>query len=180
MNFSNEKAETHPKEPVLNYPGSKASLDECIRVYESLMSSYDKIYERINIVVTIAGLVLLVGVDNINGMRITNQNPWAAIAILLSFIGLFFVGKSLLSLITLLKSSGLSMIDPNFIQAQRLYEKPEVAVEMLWIDRYIEINNKNRKICQQKQKKLDTCVSNIIYAVLMICLSLLINNIGGF
>lgn len=175
-----DKVENHSDLPVTDYPGSRVSLDECIHVYESLLSSYDKVYERINIVVTIAGLVLLVGVDSINGSRITNQNPWAVIAVLLSVAGLVFVAKSLYCLIALLKSSELRMIDLNVISEQKLYEKPEKVVEMLWIGLYIKINNTNREICQEKQKKLDSCVSNIIYAVGLICTSLLINNIGGF
>lgn len=179
MNSTHENANEHAENSI-NYPGAKASLEECVRAYDFVLACYDKVYDRINITLTMAGLVLMVGVESITKDRILSQNPWAIVAILLSAIGLILVAKSLFSLTSLLKSSGLQSIDPKVVREHKFYSLPEQAVEMFWIDRYIKMTDCNREICQMKQKKLDSSVIDIVYAVLSICLSLLINNIGGY
>ena len=177
MRFFNMKENTDQK--VAHYLGTKACLEECRRVYDFIISDYDKIYDRISIVISIAGLVLFTGINNIRLEMMTSGNCLNWFSIILSFSGLICIFVVFYKLIIVLKSKKLASIDPYVIEKEVLYKLEDDKVELYWISKYIKINKENKGICQDKQNILNKSIVLIIYSVVLICFAQLLNNIGG-
>ena len=163
------------------YPSSEFVYSACLEDYNRVLANYDKIYDRINIALTVCGVLLLVFLENVKFTGFLQWDIYSNLertTVLIDFM--FSLGSATLiiiatiQLLILARSRELLSFDSNSIKEQKLYnEKVEDAV--LWVTlQYLRVINDIRERVCEKQKKYDLSITLMIIALLLYVLSKLI------
>lgn len=179
------KVKTKPKENVKKYPSAEFVYSACLEDYNHVLANYDRIYDRINIVLTLCGVILIFFITNFD---ITALYKWEnyscgekvlAIAyVLLAGISLVFIAISVIKLLLLSRSEGLLTFDSNSIIDESLYyESTEDAA--LWITlQYTKCINNVREKTIEKQRSFSRAIIFVIISIVAYIVSTIIKN-GG-
>lgn len=180
QNTSNENVQSNEK-----YPSAEFLYSVSLEDYNRVLSNYDKIYDRINVALTLCGVILIVILSNVDVITLLRWNNYSNLEkMAVAIYGLCAVGSAVLIVIAVIKllllsrSKEMLSFDSNSIKTESLYnEKIEDAA--LWVTlQYIRVINDIREKIKEKQKAFNTATIQIIVALLAYVISMLIHN-GG-
>ena len=170
------------KEHTLQYPSSEMLQQVCYEDYSRLIETYDKIYEKVNIMLAFCGIILLVILGSVDFTFVRNICQSTTNAEL--FMGLLFFGCSAVSaicivwaviqLLFLMRSKSLLVFNSVDIRNEEIYRwNPDQAA--LWlIDKYTVVIDILRKTIKDKQKAYDSAITKIIVALIVYAVVLVI------
>lgn len=182
---NNKKSSREQTSENKKYPSAEFLYSVSLEDYNRVLSNYDKIYDRVNIALTLCGAVLIVFLANLHltvFFEWCNYSKLEKMSVLLYTI--FAVASAVLIIISVIKllllscSQKLSTFDSNSIKEEELYEE-SVEDSALWVTlQYIRVINDIRSKTISKQKKLNTAIILIVISILSYVVSMLIYN-GG-
>ena len=168
------------------YPSAEFLYSVSLEDYNRTLNNYDRIYDRVNIVLTVCSAVLIVFLSNINVKCILNWQNYSSnlekIAVLiyagLSLVSAVLMIIAIIKLLLLSRSKDLLCFDSNSIKHETLYEE-KIEDSALWVTlQYIKVINDIRNKAKEKQSKLNIAIVLMIISILCFALSILISN-GG-
>lgn len=166
------------------YPSAQLLYPVCQAEYERIMEIRDKMYDRINIVMSFAGVVLLVILQNFDWkifLELKNQEGqgnWFPVLVqaLLSFISVVGIIWAEVELLLLIRGQGIGIVDSVEIWNQKLYkELPDNAAVWL-MNRYTEAVSQAGTINERMQKKFNGAISKIAVSFLLYAILAVIEN----
>ncbi len=163
------------------YPSAELLYSICYADYQRIHSTYDRIYEKVNIGLVFSGVILVVIVSSID--LTIFQKMWIATPLELFSLITFSacsIGSTVLilwaviQLLLLLRSRSLQVFDSSSIQSEQLYkEQPEVAA--LWIiEKYTKSIADSRRVIESKQKTYDRAILKMIISIILFSVALII------
>lgn len=176
---------SQPKEKS-KYPSAEFLYSVSLEDYNRTLNNYDRIYDRINIVLTVCSAVLIVFISNIDVKCILNLQNYSTniekISVLLyaalSLASATLMMITVIKLLLLSRSKELLCFDSNCIKDEALYEE-KVEDSALWVTlQHIKVVNDIRTKTKDKQKKFNTAIILMIISILCFAFSVLIYN-GG-
>ena len=167
------------------YPSAEFLYSAALEDYNRTLSNYDRIYDRINIALTVCSAVLIIFLSNTNVKCIFN---WFNYTCLEKFLVVMYVSSTMASAVLMIisvikflllsRSKEILCFDSNSIKTEELYEE-KVEDSALWITlQYIKVINDIRTKTKEKQNKFNTAVILMIISILCYSISVLIFN-GG-
>lgn len=183
------KIPTKPKESKKNnikYPSAEFLYSACLEDYNHVISNYDRIYDKINIVLTLCGVILIYFISNVDIKTIYKWGEYnctkklTVIAYLFfSVISLVFITISVIKLLLMSKSEGMLTFDSNSIIQEALYKESTEDVA-LWITlQYTKCVNDVREKTELKQKAFSLTIVFVIISIITYIVSTLIKNGGN-
>lgn len=159
------------------YPSSGVCLDEVIRAYDRLISNYEKIYDRANIVISICSLVLLVGAEMINKTLLTwEYNIKSYISLTISVVGEALIVWSAYISIQNLKTTDIHTVDTKVIREENLVSKSEEVVEVYLTNIYLNIIPGLSSLILGKQKSLNKAIKKLSIGLALLLISIIFKN----
>lgn len=163
------------------YPSAVMLMDSCYEDYNRLISTYDKIYDKVNIALAFCGIMLIVIVDKLDYRILielfNEKDPGRFFFLLLFSIAMFISGIciiiSVIKLLSLMRSKSLQVFDSIAIRNDKIYEFENDEAALWIIDKYTIIVSSLRDSVMSKQKQFDkaviiTIISILAYLVLII------------
>lgn len=170
----------------IKYPSAEFLYSVSLEDYNRTLNNYDRIYDRINIVLTVCSAVLIVFISNIDVKGILNLQNYSSnlekISVLLyaalSLASAILMMITVIKLLLLSRSKELLCFDSNSIKDETLYEE-KVEDSALWVIlQHIKVVNDIRTKTKDKQKQFNTAIILMIISILCFAFSVLIYN-GG-
>lgn len=167
------------------YPSAEFLYSVALEDYKCVLSNYDRIYDRINIALTLCGVILVFFISNFDVSVLYKLDTLSCIHKICTIIYLLFSGTSVvlitISVIKLLlisRSDKLRVFDSNSIKDESLYsEKTEDS--SLWVTlQYIRCVNDIREKTQKKQQKFTISIILLIISIVSYVVSIIVKN-GG-
>ena len=167
------------------YPSAEFLYSAALEDYNRTLSNYDRIYDRINIALTMCSAVLIIFLSNINVKCIFDWFDYTCLEkvsvvmyTILTIASAVLMIISVIKLLLLARSKELLCFNSNSIKTEELYEE-KVEDSALWITlQYIKVINDIRTKTKEKQKKFNTTVVLMIISILCYSISVLVFN-GG-
>lgn len=184
MSATQETSSTKNQE-LDKYPSAEFLYSVSLEDYNRVLSNYDRIYDRINIALTLCGVVLIVILSNIDITAILNWNGYTNLEkMAVGIYGVCAIGSSVLIIIAVIRllllarSKEILSFDSNSIKTEALY-KEKLEDSALWVTlQYIRVINDIRDKIKEKQKVFNMATIQVIIALLAYVISMLIHN-GG-
>lgn len=148
------------------------------------MEIRDKMYDRINIAMSFAGVVLLVILQNFDWkifLELKNQGGqgnWFPVLVqaLFSFISVVGIIWAEVELLLLIRGQGIGIVDSVEIWNQKLYkELPENAAVWL-MAKYAKAVSQAGTINERMQKKFNRAISKIVVSFLLYAILVVFGN----
>lgn len=163
------------------YPSAEFLYHVTLEDYKRQISNYEKIYDRINIVLAFSGVLLVfllsdfsANISSINALFI-DFKLLPFLHILLYLYSIFLLLLSIIMLLVLSCSKKLSAFDSNSIKTQELYDECIEDASLWIISRYIKIISDIRIIIIKKQEYYSISTILIIVALIVYLFSKIIN-----
>lgn len=157
----------------------------CYNDYQTLVSNYDKIYDRINIALTLCGAVLIILLNNI---KFDPLKIWSTFSMLEKIsVGIYFtlilasatlMVVAVIKLLLLSRGNTLLSFNSNCITNDNLFEKSAKDAAELVTRQYIVVINDTYDKVNQKQKSFNTSIVFMVISVLAYAASVIILNLG--
>ncbi len=185
MSKKKKKQKTKKRNNTNKYPSASLLKEDCFNEYSRAISTYDKIYEKVNIMLAFCGIVLTIlptGIDFTHIKALSKPLPSNeytislvySIVVIGSFLLLF---SSTLKYLALLKGREITIIDVRTIRDDDIYTyKTEIAAVWL-IEKYILSIEKTMKITAEKQKEFEDAITKTILAVILFAVSIVIKGV---
>ena len=180
-----EKCEEHSEKE--EYPSAMFLLDGCFQDYQRIQDNYNKIYEKINIALAFAGVVLTVmlgsfdfssAVSKVNNMKIS-EVILTSIELVCLIGSMIVIVGAIIYLLTLLRGREIAVFKSEDIRNEEIYRDKETHAAMWLIDKYTKIVYEDRPIVQKKQKSFDRSMVAIIIGIIMYVIAVMLKK-GGF
>lgn len=169
------------------YPSAKILLEASYQDYIRLLDSYDKIKDKVNIILAFIGIILGFFLNYIDlkflnricfSLKISELLVYLVHAILL-FICVFALIYCIVKIFDLLKGKNLLVFKSEDIREGDLVKESEEFVTLWLINRYTICSNDIRPIINYKQNELTKVIkATIILTIIMIII--LILQKGGY
>lgn len=170
------------KEQVLQYPSAELLQQACYEDYNRLIETYDKIYEKVNIMLAFCGIVLLVILGSVDYTRVhevcqasTNAELFAELLFLgCSVVSAVCIVWAVIQLLLLMRSKSLLVFNSIDIRNEEIYRwNPDQAA--LWlIDKYTVVIDSLRGTIKEKQKSYDSAITKVIVSLIVYAVALVI------
>lgn len=169
------------------YPSACLLLESCIQDYQRLQESYNKIYEKTNIALAFAGVVLTIMIGSFDFspavLAVKNMKIWEVILTsveLFCLVGsMFMIIFSTSYLLTLLRGRKITVFKSEDIRNNEIYRNKEPHAALWLIDKYTKIVYEVRPVVQKKQRSFDRALMMIIIGIIMYAVAVLLRK-GGF
>lgn len=153
----------------VTYPSAKIILDATYQDYIRLLNSYDKIYDKINIMLAFVGVILATFVTvvdfNVFNGTVDKLTRLEGCLILIHFTSIIvFIILFVLCIIKSLKlmmGKSITVFKSEDVRNDNLWNEEEDIVAMWLIDKYTQCTNEIRPIMENNQKQFRKIV---IYA----------------
>ena len=170
-----------------DYPSACFLLDSCVQDYQRLQENYNRIYDKINVVLAFAGVVLtiMLGSFDFSPAKLCVKDMTVAALIMTSVELICLVGGmgltlfSTIYLLTLMRGRKIAVFKSEDIRNDEIYREKESYAAMWLIDKYTKIVNEVRPVVQKKQSSLDRALITIIVGVIMYTIAVILRK-GGF
>ena len=169
------------------YPSACLVLESCIQDYQRIQESYDKIYEKINIALAFAGIILTIMFGSFDfssaELNVKDMEVWQLMITcveLLCLIGsvILLIG-SIIFLLTLLRGKKIAVFKSEDIRNFEVYRQKDSHAAVWLIDKYTKIVHGMRPIVQEKQVSFNKALTVIIIAMILYAISAVLSK-GGF
>lgn len=170
-----------------DYPSACFLLDSCVQDYQRLQENYNRIYDKINVALAFAGVVLtiMLGSFDFAPAKLCVKDMIVASLIMASVELICLVGGmgltlfSTVYLLTLLRGRKIAVFKSEDIRNEAVYREKESHAAMWLIDKYTKIVNEVRPVVQKKQASFDRALITIIVGIIMYAISVILRK-GGF
>lgn len=169
------------------YPSACFLLESCIQDYQRIQESYNKIYEKINIVLAFAGIILTIMFGSIDfssaELNVKDVEVWQLMLTCVKLIcltgSLILLTGSIIFLLTLLRGKKLAVFKSEDIRNCAIYREKDSDAAVWLIDKYTKIVYETRPIVEAKQASFDKALTFIIIAMILYAISAVLSK-GGF
>lgn len=161
------------KEQIPQYPSAEILQQACYDDYSRLIETYDKIYEKVNIMLAFCGIILLVILGSVDYTRVLNICKAATTAELFvvllhlccTVVSAVCIVWAVIQLLLLLRSKTLLVFNSIDIRNEEIYRwNPDQA--SLWlIDKYTTVIDTLRGTIKDKQKSYDSAITKVIISL---------------
>lgn len=170
-----------------DYPSACFLLDGCVQDYQRLQENYNRIYDKINVALAFAGVVLTIMLESFDFAPvklcvkdITVASLIITVVELICLVG--GMGLTLISivyLLTLLRGRKIAVFKSEDIRNEEIYREKESHAAMWLIDKYTRIVNEVRPVVQKKQEVFDKALVTIIVGFILYVIAIVLRK-GGF
>lgn len=169
------------------YPAAVLLQEACYRDYEGLIDRYSKIYDRINIVLGVCGVLLFAVLDTFSFEDILNikarcakENPLLVIApVAFSALSALFLIGTLIKLLCLVRSNSLRAFDSLPIRNKKLYFLTPDQAALWLILSYTNAIANLKDVVAKKQNELNTSIVLLVVSILCYAVaSILFEKVG--
>lgn len=170
-----------------DYPSACFLLDSCVQDYQRLQENYNRIYDKINVALAFAGVVLTIMLGSFDFASaklcvkdITVASLIITVVELICLVG--GMGLTLISivyLLTLLGGRKIAVFKSEDIRNEEIYREKESHAAMWLIDKYTRIVNEVRPVVQKKQEVFDKALVTIIVGFILYVIAIVLRK-GGF
>lgn len=170
-----------------DYPSACFLLDSCVQDYQRLQENYNRIYDKINVALAFAGVVLTIMLGSFDFAPaklcvkdITVASLIITVVELICLVG--GMGLTLISivyLLTLLRGRKIAVFKSEDIRNEEIYREKESHAAMWLIDKYTRIVNEVRPVVQKKQEIFDKALVTIIVGFILYVIAIVLRK-GGF
>ena len=166
----------------VQYPSAVMLKEDCYNEYQSLLETYDKIYEKVNIMLAFCGVVLLVILSKVDITRYmllfqTEEKSLFLISLLYcvaTTISALLIFDSVIHLLKLLKGKKMIVFDSIAIRNKKIYEMQEENAALWLIEKYTDSINSIQNAIKEKQSEYDKTVINVIVSLIAYAVALLL------
>lgn len=170
-----------------DYPSACFLLDSCIQDYQRMQENYNRIYDKVNVALAFAGVVLtiMLGSFDFTQAKLLVNDMTVASLIMTSVELICLIGGmgltlfSIVYLLTLLRGRKIAVFKSEDIRNEEIYREKESHAAMWLIDKYTQIVNEVRPVVQRKQASFDRALIIIIVGIIMYTISVILRK-GGF
>ena len=170
-----------------DYPSACFLLDSCVQDYQRLQENYNRIYDKINVALAFAGVVLtiMLGSFDLTPAKLYVKDMTVASLIMTVVELICLVGGmgltlfSIVYLLTLLRGRKIAVFKSGDIRNDEVYREKESHAAMWLIDKYTIIVNEVRPVVQKKQASFDRALIIIIIGIIIYTVSVILRK-GGF
>lgn len=175
------------KSESMEYPSACFVLDSCVQDYQRLQESYNRIYDKINVALAFAGVVLTIMLNSLDfsTAKICMKDMTVGNLIMTSIELLCFIGGMGLTffatiyLLILMRGRKIAVFKSEDIRNCNVYREKESDAAMWLIDKYTKIVNEVRPVVQKKQLSFDKALGAIIVGIIMYVIAAVLRK-GGF
>lgn len=169
-----------------DYPSACFLLDSCIQDYQRLQKIYNRIYDRINMALAFAGVVLTIMFDSfdVSIAKLYVKDMTVASLIMTSVDLICYIGgmglilAAIIYLLILMRGRELAVFKSEDIRNEEIYNLKESHAAMWLIDKYTKIVCQVRPVVQKKQKSFDNALVVIILGIIMYAIAIILRK-GG-
>ena len=171
----------------MEYPSACFVLDSCVQDYQRLQESYNRIYDKINVALAFAGVVLTIMLNlfDFSTAKICVKDMTVGNLIMTSIelfcliggMGLTFFAT--IYLLALMRGRKIAVFKSEDIRNDEVYREKESYAAMWLIDKYTKIVNEVRPVVQKKQLSFDKALGAIIVGIIMYFIAVVLRK-GGF
>lgn len=168
------------------YPSAKFLVDACFQDYLRLQENYNKLYEKLNVALAFAGVVLTLVLGTFDFepaiIGIEELQIWEIILLIVhtlcivSSAGLLFYGT--IRFLTLLTGRRLPVFKSEDVRNNNIYKEEEQYAALWLIDKYTICTNELRPIVAEKQKVFERALKAIIIGLIMYTVALVLGKAG--
>lgn len=187
VSVSEESSTVEVETESSDYPSACFLLDSCVQDYQRLQENYNRIYDKINVALAFAGVVLtiMLGSFDFASAKLCVKDITVASLIitvvelicLVGGMGLTFI--SIVYLLTLLIGRKIAVFKSEDIRNEEIYREKESHAAMWLIDKYTRIVNEVRPVVQKKQEVFDKALVTIIVGFILYVIAIVLRK-GGF
>lgn len=164
------------------YPSASFLCSACYEDYRRLIDTYDKIYEKINIALGFAGVILLVILQDFDytifgtfgNVHTHIELIFLHIQIACSIVSAVSIVWAVIQLLLLTRSKPVPVFDSVAIRNDKLYDVSQADAALWLIDKYTFLVCELREINQKKQKEFDSAIVKILISLLAYALLVII------
>ena len=163
-----------------SYPSAELLQNLCYNEYMRQISTYDKIYDRVNIALSICA-IMLTGIARGFDYTIflnydkTRIDLIVLLKILSSVSGLIMIVWAVIYLIWMLRSRKLIMFDIEEVCKQKKYMDPINEVSVWLITLFTASACELKKVNDRKIRRLDSVIIKIIIAMVSYIILIILN-----
>ena len=169
-----------------DYPSACFLLDSCVQDYQRLQENYNRIYDKINVALAFAGVVLTIMLGSFDFAPAKLYVKDMAVASLIMTVAELIclvggMGLTLFStvyLLTLLRGRKIAVFKSEDIRNDKVYREKESHAAMWLIDKYTKIVNEVRPVVQKKQASFDRTIIIIIIGIIMYTVAVILRKEG--
>lgn len=166
----------------VQYPSAVMLKEDCYNEYQRLMETYDKIYEKVNIMLAFCGVVLLVILSKVDITRYmllfqTEEKSLFLISLLYcvaTTISALLIFASVIHLLNLLKGKNMLVFDSIAIRNEKIYESQEENAALWLIQKYTDSIASVQNVIKEKQSEYDKTVIKVIVSLIAYAVALLL------
>lgn len=187
VSVSEESSTVEVETESSDYPSACFLLDSCVQDYQRLQENYNRIYDKINVALAFAGVVLTIMLGSFDFASaklcvkdITVASLIITVVELICLVG--GMGLTLISivyLLTLLRGRKIAVFKSEDIRNEEIYREKESHAAMWLIDKYTRIVNEVRPVVQKKQEVFDKALVTIIVGFILYVIAIVLRK-GGF
>ena len=187
VSVSEESSTVEVETESSDYPSACFLLDSCVQDYQRLQENYNRIYDKINVALAFAGVVLTIMLGSFDFAPaklcvkdITVASLIITVVELICLVG--GMGLTLISivyLLTLLRGRKIAVFKSEDIRNEEIYREKESHAAMWLIDKYTRIVNEVRPVVQKKQEVFDKALVTIIVGFILYVIAIVLRK-GGF
>ena len=171
----------------VDYPSACFLLDSCVQDYQRLQENYNRIYDKINVALAFAGVILtiMLGTFDFTPASFCVKDMTILVLILTVIELLCLVGGmgltlfSTICLLTLMRGRKIAVFKSEDIRNNEIYREKESHAAMWLIDKYTRIVDEVRPVGQKKQASFDRALIEIIVGIIMYAIAVILRK-GGF
>lgn len=187
VSVSEESSTVEVETESSDYPSACFLLDSCAQDYQRLQENYNRIYDKINVALAFAGVVLTIMLGSFDFAPaklcvkdITVASLIITVVELICLVG--GMGLTLISivyLLILLRGRIIAVFKSEDIRNEEIYREKESHAAMWLIDKYTRIVNEVRPVVQKKQEAFDKTLVVIIVGIILYVIAIVLRK-GGF
>lgn len=168
------------------YPSSKVILEACYQDYIRLMDSYNKIYDKLNILLAVFGLMLGLFIDNVEiDMLFNNSNQLSLWKTCLIFLHFFLLIISVLLFLVcaykslkLMMGNKITVFKSEDVRDSEIYRENEETAELWLIEKYTQCSYNLRPVLEKNQKEFKKIVSYLVIGIFIFMIIIFLQKVG--
>lgn len=169
------------------YPSAELLLEACTQDYLRIQNRYDKLYEKVNIALAFAGIVIVFMFNIVepfwNNWKFEGVTRWWIALIVAESVfctaSVTLIVIAIIKLLMLLKSRTVEAFKSEDIRNSEVYYECNEIAAMWLIDKYTIIVHNMRPIIEEKQKAYDYTMWLLIIGVGCLVITIFMQK-GGF
>ena len=174
------------EEKVTQYPAAKVLADACFQDYMRLQDNYNKLYEKINIALAFAGVILTLVLGFLDFTHlftdVCSYKIWELILLIVytacEIACVIFLLYATIRLLLLLKGKTIPVFKSEDVRDEDVYSATEEEASMWLVDKYTICTDGVRPIIAKKQKAFEGAIRAVIIGLILFAAVIAIGKVG--